>query len=344
MITHRYRRGSAIYLLVLGTLVAGCASDSRVIGQANQFHSGLERAVYQDRELDEYLQQVGARIIAGARQYDPQLAKDGGNAWMFSKDMRFHLVNSKALNAFTTGGEHMYIYNELFQTARSEDELTAVMAHEFAHVYGRHVHKGMNRQMGILGLAGLAGAAGYAAGGSEKGKEYAGMSAGAALLAGQFVGMSYTRGDEAQADSLGFDFYVQAGWDPAHFGDFFQQLVDKGYDKGPDYLSDHPSLSSRVAAAKQRAAKLPPEAKSWRKSPVADPARFKQLQARAQRIAQSMPSEESLQKTQELLAALPRSCLTPAIQQDQIDAEVRVAENVKASKQEMKAEKKREKK
>jgi len=48
------------------------------------------------------------------------------------KDLQVHLVNSKTLNAFTTGGNHMYIYNQLFQEARSEDELAGVMSHEYA--------------------------------------------------------------------------------------------------------------------------------------------------------------------------------------------------------------------
>ena len=52
---------------------------------------------------------------------------DEDRDWMFSKKMEFHFVNSKTLNAFTTGGEHMYIYNELFKQCKSEDELAAVM-------------------------------------------------------------------------------------------------------------------------------------------------------------------------------------------------------------------------
>ena len=73
----------------------------------------------------------------------------------------------------------MYIYNELFQECKSEDELAAVMAHEFAHVYARHVAKGMRRQYITMGAAAAAGGAGYLAGGKEKGGEYAGMAAGA---------------------------------------------------------------------------------------------------------------------------------------------------------------------
>src|SRR5205085_11668751 len=94
--------------------------------------------------------------------------------WMFSQNMRFHFVNSKTLNAFTTGGEHMYIYNELFQECKSEDELAAVMSHEYAHVYCRHVQKGMKNQYTALAAAAALAGVGYVAGGQEHGAQYAG--------------------------------------------------------------------------------------------------------------------------------------------------------------------------
>jgi predicted Zn-dependent protease len=332
-----------LVLFVFMSLGGGCASDKAVISQANQAHTGLQPAVITDQQLAGYIQRVGDRIIAAAKElnaqgYGPQGKED--KAWMFSKDMQFHFVNSKTLNAFTTGGEHMYIYTELFETARSEDELAAVMAHEFAHVYGRHVQKGMNRQYTILAAAAAAGGAGYLAGGKEHGAQYAGLGAGAAAMAGQFVGMSYTRNDEAEADKMGFAFYTHAGWDPDKFGDFFQAMIDKGYDKGPEYLSDHPSLKSRVEEAKKRAAQLPPQASQWRQPPIANDSEFKQLQQRAVAVGKNMPTDQSLAQAQELLAALPRSCLTPAIQPDQQRAEQRVMVELKRE-QEQKQQQKR---
>ncbi|HEV8378081.1 MAG TPA: M48 family metalloprotease [Tepidisphaeraceae bacterium] len=312
-------------VLILGAgftaLLGGCATDRAVVQQAEEFNTTLDKAVIHDPQLESYFQRLGSRIIAGAKAYDAEASKKEENKWMFSKDMEFHLVNSKTLNAFTTGGEHMYIYNALFQQAKTEDELVAVMSHEYAHVYRRHVQQGMNRQYAILGAAAAAGAAGYGIGGSEKGSQYAGMGAGIAAMAGQFVGMSYTRKDEAEADQYGFNFYSRAGWDPMKFGDFFQSMIEKGYDKGPDYLSDHPSLKSRLEAARQRAQSLPPNADRWRRPPVASPGEFRQLQQRAKELGARLPDDKSLQQVQKLLAALPRSCITPAIHEDQKRAE-----------------------
>ena len=55
--------------------------------------------------------------------------------------MRFHLVGSETVNAFDTGGGHIYVYNGLFQLCQNEDELAAVMAHEFAHAVSLDIEK-----------------------------------------------------------------------------------------------------------------------------------------------------------------------------------------------------------
>jgi predicted Zn-dependent protease len=326
-------------LLVLGCFLAllpaaGCTTDQAVIQQAEQVHGGLKPAVMADAQVATYLQTIGERVVAAARtldaqQFGPDSHRSEDSSWMFNSQVHFHLVNSKTLNAFTTGGEHVYIYNELFQDCSNEDELAAVVSHEFGHVYARHVHKGMNRQMAITGgIAALTGA-GYVAGGKDNGEAYAQTFATAATAAGQFIGMSYTRGDEAEADSLGFAFYCHAGWDPQHFGDFFQYLIDKGYDTTPELQSDHPTSKSRVAAAKQAAAQLPPEAAQWRRPPVASPAQFVQFRTRAAQLAKSVPTDESLQKAQTLLSAFP-SCVAPQDQPDQKSARQRLNEMFQA--------------
>jgi predicted Zn-dependent protease len=302
-------RASFALVLLLG--VAGCVSDRQVIAQANEQHRSLTPAVMTNGDLDRYLQSIGERIIDSAKEYDQEHAEKGGESreWMFSKDMQFHLVNSETLNAFTTGGEHMYIYSELFETCRSEDELAAVMAHEYAHVYGRHVHKGIQRQ--YLIVAGSA-AAGLAAGqmSDDNSAEIGALASAGALMIGKFLSMGYTRSDEANADELGFVFYTRAGWDPDHFGDFFQQLIDKGMDTTPEAMSDHPSLSSRVAAAKQRAAKLPPAAEQWRRPPVADLRGYAEKKQLVAQVSATSPSDADIQAAQTLLSAVP-SCVLP---------------------------------
>jgi hypothetical protein len=99
-------------------------------------------------------------------------------------------------------------------------------------------------------------------------------------------------------------------------------MIDKGYDKTPEMTSDHPSLASRYKIAQDRARKMPdlPQGEQLRQRPVATPAEFAKYQQEAVMAAKNTPDDTSLAKTQKLLSAIPRSCLTPVDQKDQEQA------------------------
>src|SRR6185436_5177245 len=107
-------------------------------------------------------------------------------------------------------------------------------------------------------------------------------------------------------------------------------------DKTPAMLSDHPSLKSRVEDAKKRAAELPPNAKDWRREPVASASKFKQLQDRAAQLAKKLPNDKSLANSQELLQALPRSCVAPVDPPDAQQARADLERKAKAQQQKKK--------
>lgn len=306
-------RPLVIVVLLCGAgLSTGCASDKAVIAQAAEAHKEIQPAVIEDPQLAAYVQKVGDRVVDVARQLSRQgFGQKGGedNSWMF-QDIRFHLVNSKTLNAFTTGGQHVYLYSELMRNCATEDEFAAVVGHEFAHIYRRHVHNGMNRQYAILGVAAAAAAGGAVIADEKNRATWAGGAGGLALVGGQLIGLGYSRGDEADADHYGFEFYIRAGWDPQQFGNFFKTLADKGGDSGPGFLSSHPTLSSRVEAAKKRAANLPEGAEQWRRPNVVSQAEFDRLKQRTVAVGARMPSDASLEQAQRVLAAFP-SCLAP---------------------------------
>jgi predicted Zn-dependent protease len=310
-----------VILAPLAFVSGGCSSlgnafrpsDQSVIAQADQVHSQLAPAVIHDPDVERYMDAIGARIVQGAQDFnkDPKAQDDKhnkqDNSWLYQGNIQFHLVNSKTLNAFTTGGQHVYIYNELFQQARSEDELAAVMSHEFAHIYCRHVASGMTRQAEGAAVGAVGSLAGAAVG-KDTGAAIGGGLAGTAV---QFMNMGFTRGDEDEADKYGFSFYLRAGWDPNHFADFFQRMIELGYDKTPELASDHPKLSNRVANTERRIQQIDPRAQQDRlKRPLASPEQFRQIQQRAVAAARNTPDDKSLAAAQLMLAAFP-SCVAP---------------------------------
>ena len=323
---------SLVPLLAAASLAGGCASDKSVISKANSANDQLEPTIIDDPQIEAYMAKLGKRIVTVAASlseegFGPKSHTKGeDNEWMF-KDVQWHMVGSPTLNAFTTGGHHVYIYSELFKTAKTEDEFAAVCSHEFAHIYCRHVQAGMDRQYGVYGVAALAAVGGAAIGGKDNALTGAATGGAAGLAAGQFLGMGFTRKDEDEADKYGFQFYTRAGWDPNHFADFFQQMIDKGYDKTPEIASDHPKLASRVENTKRRTAELEkdnPNWKTWQKPDTASPSEFTALQSRATKLAKQIPQTKEAQAAELMLAAFP-SCVAPTASQDQQAARDRLS-------------------
>ena len=310
-----------IGLVALVALNAGCATDRKVISQASDQNKQLEPAIITDPQIGAYMKTIGDRIVASAKECDAQgigpssHKKDSDTAWMF-KDVEFHMVNSKTLNAFTTGGHHVYIYSELFTTAKTEDEFAAVCSHEFAHIYCRHVQQGMDRQYGVYAAAAVAAAGGAALSGQGNYMAGAQSGAGVGMAAGQFVGMGFTRKDEDQADQYGFVFYTHAGWDPNHFADFFKQMIAKGYDTTPTIESDHPKLATRVANTESRVKALPANADQWRRPDNVSPQQFAALQSIVAKVESHPPQNKSTQAAELMLDAFP-SCVAPVAQPSQ---------------------------
>jgi len=324
----------AVLLVVIGS---GCmASDKQVIQQASQFNSGLQPAEIKHPRTTQYLQQIGDRIVAAAKQLDAEGVgpkthfQDKDRSWMFS-DIHWELVNSKTVNAFTTGGHYVYIYDALFQMCKNEDELAAVMSHEYGHIYCRHVQKGTGRQEALAVLTVAAAGAAQYAGGTSGSSSYTQYAATAAQAGGAFVNNGFTRQDEAQADEYGFKFYTRAGWPPDHFADFFKDMIAAGYDKTPGILSDHPTLASRVQAADKRVAALnPPQVAQWRKPEIAsDPQQFNLYKQLALQASQGMPDDQKVLAAKNLLQALPRSCWMPYEPDDEKQAQDRLIEMAK---------------
>jgi hypothetical protein len=106
-------------------------------------------------------------------------------------------------------------------------------------------------------------------------------------------------------------------------------MIDKGFETKSEALSDHPSLGSRVEAAKKRAAELPPDAKNLRKPPVAAGASFQALQQRAVALAKTLPSDKTTEAAKLLLAAVP-SCMLPQDQPNQKAAQQKLRDAIQA--------------
>lgn len=196
--------------------------------------------IIHDPLLDEYIQDLGNRLVAQADNV--------------KFPFEFFLLNSPSINAFAFFGGHVAVHTGLIFSANNESELASVLAHEVSHVTQRHIARSMEarQKSSPLQIASALGGLLLAMANPEAG--IAAMSAGSAASAQAAI--NYTRQNEKEADSIGIRILAQAGFDPSAAGTFFGTLAEKYRlkSKTTAFLQTHPLPESRVADARTRAA------------------------------------------------------------------------------------------
>lgn len=152
-------------------------------------------------------------------------------------DWEIHVINSNEVNAWCMPGGKMAVYTGLInQTQATDDELAAVIGHEMAHALREHSREQMSQQMVTnMGLSILSAVTGNAA---------------AADLGGTLTDVMFnlpnSRTHETEADLLGVELAARAGYDPRAAVTLWQKMGALGGGGTPEFLSTHPSPSSRI--------------------------------------------------------------------------------------------------
>lgn len=60
-----------------------------------------------------------------------------------------HIIPHESVQAFATLGGHILIYRGLLEKLRSEDELAALLAHQIAHLSGRHPVQALGKRVSV---------------------------------------------------------------------------------------------------------------------------------------------------------------------------------------------------
>lgn len=208
-------------------------------------------------------------------------------------DFKSSVVLNNGLNAFAVPGGYVFVFSGMIMNLNSEDELAGVIAHELAHVTQRHVASRLERAQFLSLGALLAGIAGIALAGP----------AGAAIAIGasgasQSAMLNYSRLDESEADTLGLQYLVKAGYNPQGMVGGFKVLRQKSWLNGvsvPTYLSTHPAIGDRINSLSARIAALPAGKKTVKDNTRFDRvrtllwARYGDAQAALQRFSSNNP-------------------------------------------------------
>lgn len=191
----------------------------------------------QDAALNAYVDRIGRSLAA--RSHRPQMP--------FS----FRVVNATYINAYAFPGGSIACTRGILLKLHNEAELAALLGHEIGHVAARHTAEQLSKgQLSNIVVGGLSILADLTAPGlGQVASTLGGLGAGAFLA-------SYSRDNERQADALGTEYSVRAGYSPEGMVGLMEMLngLNKSRPNAIELMfSTHPMSEERYRTAVQTA-------------------------------------------------------------------------------------------
>ena len=147
-------------------------------------------------------------------------------------------------NAFAIPGGTVVVTDQMLALMAVDDEFSAVMAHEIAHLEKRHGIRSVLQQGGAwLVLSAMVG-------------DTSGLSAIATMLPATLVDSAYSRSFEREADDVAFARLRQMLISPRAFAALMRKMqtqTDLGGPGALKYFSSHPPTDERIEAAERAA-------------------------------------------------------------------------------------------
>ena len=167
------------------------------------------------------------------------------------RNVKVVLIQDSDINAFTAGGQTIYVNSGLLQAADNANEVQGVIAHELGHVADGHValgDAGMRPAMAMYILSMVLGVAAMAAGGAEAGAGI--MAAGQQAAMGKYL--AFSRNQESVADATGAKFLREGNISGRGMLSFFKKLQNEQYRYGygnkdiDPFMQTHPISADRI--------------------------------------------------------------------------------------------------
>lgn len=153
------------------------------------------------------------------------------------------------VNAFALPGGKIGVYTGLLKVAKNQNQLATVIGHEVAHVLADHGNARVSAS--TVAQAGVTAATilGAIATNDPVKRQMLGL-----LGVGVQVGvlLPYGRSQESEADILGLDLMAKAGFDPKQSVPLWRNMAKAGGGGGPEFMSTHPSNSTRIKNLNKR--------------------------------------------------------------------------------------------
>ncbi len=215
------------------------ASERRV-GRSIMQEIRREGVMHDDAELTEWVNRFVAPLIRTR------------NAQGYSFEL--FLVRDRSINAFALPGGYIGVNTGLIEAATNEGELSSVLGHEIAHVTQRHIARQFGKARVSSAMVVASVLLGILAARANPEAAAGVMQLGNAAAQGQML--SFSRDAEREADRIGLDMLVEAGYSAQSSVAFFTKLqaATRVYDStAPAYLRSHPLTTERISDMQSRA-------------------------------------------------------------------------------------------
>jgi beta-barrel assembly-enhancing protease len=204
--------------------------------QQSPFQFSSDFGITRDHALNRYISQVGKDLVPHVHRPD--------------MPYNFQCVNATYINAYAFPGGSIAVTRGILLRLDNEAELAALLGHELGHVNARHTAEQVSKsQLSSLVVGGLA----ILADSQAKGLGNLTQQLGA-LGQGLYLAR-YSRENEREADFLGHEYMVGAGYGSKGFVGLMEMLnaLNKQQPTSAQMLfSTHPMSDERLAAAVQR--------------------------------------------------------------------------------------------
>jgi predicted Zn-dependent protease len=215
------------------------------------------------------LNQLGAEAFAQAKATQRQSSDARQNAYVrcvvnavtrelpneWQAQWEVAVFADESPNAFALPGGKVGVNTGIFQVAQNQDQLAAVIAHEIGHVVSRHHDERITRQLGTqagLGILGALVGSQYGQGAASTVSQVGGAAAQGLVL------LPNNRTQESEADVVGQQLMARAGFNPQQAVNLWQNMIEVGGARGPEWLSTHPDPRARLDELRSRASGLMP--------------------------------------------------------------------------------------
>ncbi|MFL0798347.1 MAG: M48 family metallopeptidase [Cellvibrionaceae bacterium] len=194
--------------------------DQRLRAEAEMFEKSVANSgrLYQNEEITQYFQSILEKLFPD-----------------YKDQMRVKLHHSPAFNAFALPNGSIYINLGMLASLRNEAQIASILAHEGTHYIYRHSEKQRHKVNNSVGVSLIL-------------NSFGGL--GSLISLGVLSSISgYSQSMEYEADSRGFKYLIEAGYQGRQAEEAFKilsaEVKEHDYKSG-GLFSSHPKLERRI--------------------------------------------------------------------------------------------------